>query len=261
MAKPGEIIIELRAKELGLELEKLSIELERELNDAVESVANAAYAKIIAKAQNELSETRATYLKDLRFDQIGTNSYLITLEGDFSTKIEDGFGSYSIKDQLLGSNKKVSVGSRSGKPWVQQSTKGTKFAHVPFEKKPFSKAPKGNDMSAIIRQLTIKNTQGRKQRLTSVFKTPAGTPLEGKVAVVTGTSVKDLEGLIKYQHVRETKSGKQKVESFYVNYRTVSDKPGTADWKHPGWRGLKSFQEVEEWTKEQIDNILKDFLA
>jgi len=259
MAKPGEIVIELRATELNLSLDNLAAELEEQFQEDIKNVANAAYAQILQQAQNKLNSTRLDYIKGLRLDIIDNNSYVISLDGDLAKSIEDGMApNANLKQQMLSSTTTVSTGSRAGQPWVRNPTGKNRYASVPFERKPFSKAPQAADMGALIRKMTAYNAEGQKQKITKIFNDPSGNPLTGNrpVAIAKDASIKNLEGLVKYQ--RKTKSGK--IASFYVNYRTVSDN-GKASWSHPGTPGLNAFPDAEKYIQEQIDIILQNYLS
>lgn len=261
MAKKGEIILEVRAEELGLQMDKLAEESEYQMKQAIGDIANAAHAMIIAKAQAELHTTRLDYLKHLTFERLDEDTYLINLDGDYANKLEAGYAAFDMKPGMLASKKIVEVGSRAGKPWVQKAEDGHRYAYVPLERQPFSKAPQARDMADAIKQLTAFNREGREQKITKLFKDPNGKVLEGAVAVARNTGIKDLEGLVKYQKTyTNEKTGKQTTQSIYINYRVVSEAAGSAEWKHPGFPGLKAFEDAERFVETEIDNILKHFL-
>lgn len=252
----ADINIKFRAAELGKSLENLAYEVQQELDQAIKDTANAAYATIVAKAQADLNSTRADYLKGLSFEELGNNTYLITLEGDWANALEKGFSGFDIREWMLSSEKVVQVGTRTGQKWVQTGASGQKFAHVPFEHRPHSKAPKTSDLAQAIKKLQTHNRSGRLQKFTSIFKDDAGKPLEGRVASIK--KVKDfpqLDGITKYQKIYKNEStGKQSVQSVYMTFRTVSE--AAESWRHPGFEGLRAFDEAEKWVEEQIDTII-----
>ena len=264
--KNGTIDLNIKADDLGLSFENLSSAMESEFNQAISDVAHMVHANIVAKATTELSGLRQDYLKGLSFDKIGENSYVIGLEGEWANKIESGFPSYSIRDAMMKSQKNVEVGSRAGQPWVQrsQAEDNHKYAHVPFEHKPFSKESKSQNLADAIKKLQARNMSGAKQKLTQIFKDPSGKALQGKVASVktaevNGVHYKDLDGLVKYQKTYKNKKGKETTQSIYMTYRTVSEVG--KDWKHPGYDGLGAFPEAEQAAEAAIDRILKMFLG
>lgn len=255
----AKIDISIEAEKLGLALDNLAKDLQAEFEYAISNTAHAAYAQIVAKAQSELDSTRLDYLKGLQFDQVGENEYIIMLSTPEANKLEQGYAPFDLKPGLLGSKKTVAVGSRSGMPWVRTSKTGKKYAAVPFSHRPFS-GKGSSDMQQILRKFTTKNTQGRKQRVTQIFKDPAGNPLEGKVAALKNTGHTDLEGLVKYQkNYINQQSGKITTQSLYVTYRMVSE--DSQGWQHPGYAGLQAFSEAEAYVQEEIQRILQDFLS
>lgn len=239
-------------------LENLPLAIEAEFNQAVKDIAYAAYASIMAKAQAELNSTRQDYLKGLDITDLGDNSYLISLDGIWANKIEDGFASYDLTEVLLRSNKIVDVGRRTGYPWVQEAKDGHKYAYVPMQRNPHSKAPKNADMAAAIREMTAMNAKGRKQKLTATFKDALGNPLEGKVAMGKSTDPR-LDNLVKYQKAYTNDKGKQTTQSIYINYRCVSE--NGKSWIHPGYKGLLAFQAAEQEIEQQLNNIVRVLLG
>lgn len=247
-------------KKLSKSLENIEPSVEEELNSAIQDIAYATHAAIVAKAQAELNRTRQDYLKGLEFIELGDNSFVISLKGEWASMLEDGFPSYDQTTKLLGSKKVVQVGSRAGQPWVQEAqSDGHKFARVPMEKQPFSKAAGASELADSIKKMTAVNMQGRKQKITSIFKDLEGNPLQGKVA--TGRSKNPmLDQLVKYQKTyTNAGSGKTTTQSVYVNYRTISE-IGDA-WIHPGYKGLHAFADAEKYVEEQLDKIIKDLLG
>ncbi len=261
MTKQIELSVGDSLKQLEKSLEGLAPAVEAEINSAVKDVAYAAYATIMAKAQAELHSTRQDYIKGLEFIDLGDNNFVISLDGELANHLEDGYPSFNMVPKMLASSKIVEVGSRAGQSWVQSSSpKGNKpshkFAHVPFERKPFS-AEGTSNMADAIKAMTATNSRGRKQKITSIFKDEGGTPLEGKVAIAKSDNPL-LNGLVKYQKKYINDKGEETVQSVYINYRTISEngKP----WMHPGWKGLKAFEEAEKEIVKQLDQIIKTLL-
>lgn len=251
-----DINVRFRAAALGKSLENLANEVQDELNKAIEETANAAYSSILIDAQSKLNSSRHDYIRGLTINKIGENSHIITLEGAFPNALEEGYSGFDMRSKMLASEHVVGVGSRAGQPWVQQGAQGQKFAHVPFERRPYSKEAKSADLNQAIRKLTARNLSGRDQRFTSIFKTAAGDPLSGRVASVKKVKgFPELEGITKYQKVYKNEStGKQTVQSVYMTFRTISEHGPS--WRHPGFEGIHAFDEAEKWVEQQIDNII-----
>ena len=247
--------LKFRADELGKSIAGIGKQLEDELDSAVADLAHGAYAKIAADAQSKIGnpDSRQEYLKGLEILELGSGSYLVTLQGERANKLEEGYDSYSLKESLLSSNKVVQVGPRAGQPWVQKNQEnGQKFAHVPISMRPASKEA-GNDLGKEIQAMMGKNNQGRQQRITKIFRDATGKPIEGRVA--SGISDNPLlDKVTKYQKV--SKNGN--VSSTYINYRTVAE--SSSGWQHPGHDGYNLFKDAEEWVAAELDNIIGTLL-
>jgi hypothetical protein len=252
----SDISFKFRAEQLGKTIENLAPQVEEEINAAVKNLAHAAYTAMTAKIQNMTmnQKNRQDYLKALNFTDLGNDSYLISLDGDWANKLEKGFGSYSIRDALLKSTKTVGVGSRAGQPWVRTAKDGHKWAVVPFEHKPHAN-PTG-DLGKDIKNLMAKGQNGVVQPLSKTFKSPDGKPMSGKVATVgaADTNNPNLANLTKYQYVHP--SGK--VSSVYMTFRAVSETG--KDWIHPGHSGYQLFKEAQDFVEKEMDNIIQTLL-
>jgi hypothetical protein len=252
----ADISLKLIAEQLGKSLENLAPLVEQELNMAVKNVAHAAYTAMVAKMQgmNADPKNRSDYLKALRFKTLGNDQYLIYLDGEAADRLEKGFAAYSIRELMLKSTKTVSVGSRSGKPWVQKGAQGQKYAHVPFEHKQNDKPSKTGDLATDLKQMTAMNAKGEQQKLSKVFKDIDGNPINGKVATIKEAFNAKFDNLVKYQYVHP--SGK--VSSVYMTYRTVSE--NGKDWRHPGFKGYQIFKEIELVVEQQLQDVIKTIL-
>jgi hypothetical protein len=246
----ADISFKIKADALGKSLENLAPRIEEEINRAVRSLTNAAYTAMIAQVQSMSSTHRSEYLKALKFKDVGNDSYLIYLDGEWANKLEQGFGGYSIKDVLLKSTKVVEVGSRAGEPWVRKAKDGHKYAAVPFEHKMNTKGSKGGDLGTDIKQMWAMNSKGKPQKLSSIFKDIDGKPISGKVAVVNDK----FKGLTKYQYVHPSGA----VSSVYMTYRMVSETG--KDWIHPGSPGAQLFAEAEKYLDQEMENLVKTIL-
>lgn len=256
----SEINIKLKADALGKALQDLSHEVADQLEQDVKKVVEVGYASIVGSAELALHGTRQDYLSGLKLHTLGENEYLIMLEGDFPNSLEHGFSGFDVKQGMLKSKKVVAVGPRAGAPWVQQASDGHKFAHVPFQQRPFSREAKSGDMGSAIRKLKAFNRQGMEQSFTKLFTDESGSPLEGKVAVVNKVKgFPELDRITKYQKIyKNEKTGAEAVQSIYMTFRTVSENGGS--WQHPGFKGLKAFDDAEKWIDSQIDEILNRLL-
>lgn len=252
-----EISLNIAAEELGVSLRGLSNTLERELLDAVKDIALGAKATIISELQNRKTPPvkRAAYLKALKLYKI-PNGYILLLESSWANSLEEGTPGFSMRDLLLKSAKTIFQGKNAGLPFVKTSKEGKKYAHVPMQKKPFSKDPMVGDLNADIQKLSVYNAQGRKQKLTKTFKDLEGNRIIGRVASVDGFDLENkginnenLVGLTKYQDEKS---------SFYAVFRTVSENGGP--WQKGGSPGYSLFKAAEKYATSEMKNIVKKLL-
>lgn len=269
MAKDNEFILKFETADLRKQIELKGDELVGQIQEAVRDVALAAYAHIVSRAQKDLNKTRLDYLKGLKFDTLGDDTYLIYLDGKFPNAIEDGWAPFPMKEHLLGSKKIVNVGSRAGEPWVQKTKDGKRFAHVPLEQKPYAKTEGASDMASLLKNLKVENSRGRLQKMTSIFKDDSGNPVQGRAATyrisaadkAKGLGIKGLEGVTKYQKTYENPhTGKKTTQSIYLLFRTVSDRSPASAWYNKGFSGLNAFKEAEAIVERELDNILKSLM-
>ena len=250
-----DISLKVIADKFGKSLDALADSVEVELQEAVKNVATQAYGHAIAQVQAMKAGDyhKKAYLKGLNLQALGDDSYLISLEGDWANKLEGGIAPYDMKEILLASKKIVGVGSRAGEPWVQISQEGNRYAHVPFQHRPFSANKLTGNLESDILKMTAMNAKGRQQKITKLFKDEFGNPLSGKVAKARSDNPQ-LDNLVKYQHIYE--SGK--VQSIYMTFRTISD--ASSGWQNPGVPAFAIFKELEDYVEAELANIVKVLL-
>ncbi|SRR6266481_261694 len=248
----ADLSLKIKAEKLGKSLENLAPLVEEEINNAIKNLANAAYTSMISQIQNMNLDprNRKDYLSGLKFNKLGNDSYLISLDNAWANKLENGFGGYSIRDELLKSKKIVGVGSRSGLPWVRTAKDGHKYAAVPMRHRVSS--GKTGDLGEEIKKMYAQNAKGESQKLTKIFKDVDGNPIKGKVATVGGEG--NLAGLTKFQSISD--SGK--VSSLYLTFRMVSETG--KDWVSKGKKGYHLFKKAEDYVDKEMDNIIATLL-
>jgi hypothetical protein len=237
----SKLYLDVKAKELGKSLENISEFVKADLENALEGLVYTIYNQGVVYAQQRLNKTRLQYLNSYHYQKMGDNIYLIYLD-DETNYLEDGYNSFDMKPGLLNGPK--SRLSKDGK---------SRYNTVPFHHMPYSKAPASMAQQQIRQNLldTIK-----RHKLDEVFKSAAGKPLEGVVARLKGKDMAaNLQGLVKIQKVYD-----KKVEGHYMTFRRVSSKSDPSKWIHPGWKGAKIFDSLEEFSNEKIEEILNTIL-
>lgn len=243
--------LKMTAEELGKEFGMIAEGLDAEIQAAVANIAHSTHSAIIARLQadSHSAKNRQDYLRGLNINRLGDDAWLISLDGEWANKLEEGYEPYSMPKVLLKSNKVVQIGSRAGQPWARTAKAGHKYAAVPFEHKPFSKEPALGDLAKDLKKLTAKNMAGVEQRITKRFKDLEGNVVTGKVAVVEKANNPNFEGLVKYQHQYENT-----VQSTYMTFRMISE--NSTGWQHPGADGYHYFKEAEAYVEKELENII-----
>ena len=248
-------------EKFGKSMEGLSNELTQLANNAIGEVAFETRRAILQKASEKLHSTYKDYEKALDIRPIDANSYLISLTTDWANTLEEGYGPYNMRESMLSSHSNVSIGRRAGQPWVQHTKDrpghpSHRYAYVPFEKHPHSKAPQNADMAAGIKSMMATNAAGAQQRITEIFRDAEGNALHGIKPVAIGKSDNPfLNNLVKYQHKVVSKSGKESIHNVYVNYKIISDL--STNWNNKGFEGLKAFPDAAAAIPGQLDAIVQ----
>ena len=239
-----EININLRAKQLGVDLYKVSDAMVQNFNEALKNLAKATYAEMVEQAKQTLVTSREDYLKDLEFDEIGKNTYMIWLEGA-SNYIEDGWNPFNQVPGLVNG------------PKSKSSKSGYRYNIVPFRHQPYAKSKaKANVQDLRTALQGVIKTHGLKK----IFKKEDGTPKTGIVAKVTGLGMENLEGVVKIQGQYD-----KAVQSMYYTFRGVSNDPQSktmreGKWKHPGYGGFKLFEKTSAFLEKEVDKIILKIL-
>lgn len=237
---------------------------------AVQLIAKQAHQFIgneVKAMQNASPDNRKAYDQALDLSETGENTWTISLQSDWANQLESGFQPAG-RDQLLASKKMVSVGSRAGKPWVQITKEGTKgrgasktivpghkFAHVPFDHKPYSGETfrGGGDLAKDLAKIKVLNqATGEMQPFTKTFADNEGRNLIGKVAQLAEVPGwgKNLNNLNKYQEPYANTT-----QSVYLTFRTVSE--NSKGWNPRYFGGYQVFPKAEKWAQEQVNEVVK----
>ena len=93
----AQLTLEMKAEELGKSLENLAPALESELRSAVANLANAAYASMVSQIQAMSMDpkNRQDYLRGLKLDTLSEDSFILSLDGEWANKLEQGFAAWA----------------------------------------------------------------------------------------------------------------------------------------------------------------------
>lgn len=253
------IDVQVIARDAQIKLESISAEMEAQFQVALRKVVTAAYNETKRLATERLKTTQKDYLKALRFDILGPNTYLIQLSDDDKQEhglppswLEGGFAAFDMKPGML-------KGPRS-----RAAKGGGRYNIIPFKHSP-SATP--TTMGQAIQQQGLKSII-REKKLSQISRDANGKPKDGIVARlnpgtkygqmsdktkrILGTNAKNLEGLVKVQ-----KNYGKATQSQYFTFRVVSSKSKASSWLHPGFEGAHIFPTVERYIGQEIRKVME----
>lgn len=68
-----------------------------------------------------------------------------------------------------------------------------------------------------------------------------------------------LSGITKFQYAQKNRNGSTTVKAAYMTFRIVSNNPKYAGkWIHPGFAGVKAFDQVHVWAEHRFEQILNE---
>lgn len=204
-------------------------------------------------ANDKLNSTRDPFLAAVNSTM---NNYMlvVTLDEDdwLANAVESGADPFSMKDTHLKSGK--ARWSKPGKDGVSY-----KYLRVPIGKEANAK-PGGTDKAKMfqkkINEVMMKPQFGM-ARLKSMMD---GTVVESQKVL---TSDPDLGGLYRvrqFDSPAEYHGGNKKPKWNLVMFRTISERPFTSKWEHPGIHPAGIFKETQSWLSANADAMLDTFL-
>lgn len=236
-----------------LSLQGIKEETELALSKAAEELALQTHAKILEYAQEDLKSLRSTYVEALKFQQISSNVWMISLDKS-AMFIEEGLpAGFDMLPGLLNSPKaKVGKNGRyisvpfeqnprpqdmanNAKELNQAVRKELKKQGVPYKK--LERDEQGNPKLGLLHSFDF-GTPKKTQNGPYQGHGPVGQPRQGK----TGTPF--LEGIRVYQKEIKTPKGIE-VKRAIMTFRTASE--NSDGWKHPGLKPLHAFERASAW--------------
>lgn len=198
-------------------------ELDKAIQVALEASLNTARNAWIGIAQKELKSSREAYINAITGVEVSPGRGSISLVGDFPCMIEEGFAPYDMKDGF----------SRSS--YRKKGRSGQWYMRVPF------------------RHYTSGHTNVMPKKVLNLArKLQNGEIIDSSIlrdlGVEPGISWTGYaHRATKYDGLRRVVKdyGKTK-RSTYQTFRTVSENSPGNSWIHPGYKGLKALDKVEE---------------
>lgn len=232
-------------------LEEFRKQLQRELNQAVEHLADMTFEKTLELAGNKLHSTFSIYKDNLSSRKEGAGVYIVSLDQK-AMWIEEGLPpNFDLKPGLL----------KNGKT----SKNGHRYAIVPFKhnKGPSKQTPKAQELTDQIKKvLKQENIPFAK-----IEKDAYGSPKIGLLHKIDIESdkptAKASTGALQGLRIYQNKDAKGKVSRGIYTFRTVTDGPNSADkWIHPGLDAKLFMDQAFDWAMKTFDTeILPQLLS
>ena len=246
--------------------EKQNIEqnLEKIARDIVRTKIEQAVFAIVLQSVDDPS-IAASYIASFKVIPIGNKNII---QFNPSTPVvgylESGIRPFSMKEKLL------TTGS------VKISKKGFPYKTVPLKHDVSSPDARMDVLQRISSKtvsvssektvLTSKEMEIRAQ-INSVLQKAKFSFLENAkgaegqtIKRFIATNPLDIGGLIKEETFQAGAKTSKPTKTKYVIFRTVSAKPGSADWYHPGFSGKDIYSKILNWQSDNEEAIFSETL-
>lgn len=209
--------------------------------------------KITAVAGDKLHSTREEFLGAVNTTM---NNYVLLVELDpdnfIANAVEGGLNPFSMKETHL-----KSPNAKWGKP--DKNGVSYKYLRIPIGKTKDGHGggtPKSQKIQEKINQVMNKPQFGMAKLKTMVD----GTVMESQKILTVDNDIQGLYRVRKFTDADHYRGAKAKPKWNLVMFRTMSERPFTAAWEHPGIPPANIFKEVESWLKANVDAMLDTFL-
>lgn len=109
-------------------------------------------------------------------------------------------------------------------------------------------------IKSVIDQRKFKLVRAEKSRETGKF-----TTVERYTGAVPNANLKGLTRVREYAGAE--KSGSPASSAYFI-FRVASEKQdANTRWRHPGFKGANIFPDLERWSNQQLEQILKEFFG
>lgn len=217
-----------------------------EVADEVTTKETQAALSTIVISEIGDNDTAIQYIESFRIENLSQEKRIVRFvaASEKIKSLEIGIKSFSIKDRMLS----------AGKPGVKVSKQGFLYRTIPIsqeeEKTGKKVSEKQQKTQAQIRDILASANFSLKM----AFKNKESNEY---------TVVDKAPGLARTR-VFESKeafvAGKKAKKSNTVVFRTMSNKPGTSEWKHPGIPGKNIKNQIDRWLVTNEDAIFNDVL-
>jgi len=239
--------ISLKAKleELGIQIKDLTADIAQHMYVVIARLANLTYNKAVEMTNDRLHGTRQDYINALHLQEEGTGIFVVYLD-PVANHLEEGYPPFAMLPKLAqGPKSKV-------------SKEGHRYVRIPMRQKmsPINpQSTKQKDFAEALKSV-VKSRRFKKVKEGVSPKTGKFTTIE---RLVDKDVPKHLKGLTRVREYKK-EGDKKPASSAYFTFRTASEKQDpNSHWFHPGFRGANLWPDLEKWTEQELDKIVRDF--
>lgn len=209
--------------------------------------------KIRSLAEDKLNSTRQEYLDAVNVSMV---NYLLVVELDednwLANAVESGADPFNMKQTHLKSPK-----ARWSKPDKKTGVR-YKYMRIPMGKKVGANpgTEKGKALQKKINQVMMKPQFGL-SRLKTMMD---GSVIQSQQVMSSDPDLQGLYRVRQFSSAEEFHGGKRRPQWGLVLFRTMSEKPFTSKWEHPGIKPANIFKETDNWLKAHAEDMLDTFL-
>ena len=210
--------------------------------------------KINDLAADRLNSSRGAFLGAVK---VNMSDYVLVIDLDkddwLANAVETGADPFSMKEGLLRSSKaKYGKADKYGVSW--------KYVRVPIGKKKDGEGG-GTDKSKALQQ-----------KINQVMLQPAfgprrlkqqtdGSVFESQRILTSDPDLKGLYRVRKFDNSKDVHNTNKRPKYGLVMFRTVSERPGSAEWKHPGIAPANILKDTEKWLNTNAEQMLDTFIG
>lgn len=248
----------------AVEKQEIQSELEKITREIVKTRIEQAIFAIVVQSVDD-PNIAANYIASFKVFSAGRdNTVYFSPSTPVINYIETGVKPFSMKEKLLSSGS------------VKISKEGFPYKTVPLTRKLASPNAKMDTMQRVAARtapiesvktvLTSKEIE-MQSRINSVLQKTKFSFLED-ARDAQGRTIRrsiasestDIGTLIKEETFESTLRQNKIVGTKYVIFRTISAKPGSSDWMHPGFSGKEIYAKILEWKDENEERIFSETL-
>lgn len=218
--------------------------IEEAAGNVVQRETEAAIAAIVISEVGD-NDTALQYIESFKIDKIANNKHQVRFvaTSERIRSMEIGIKPFSIKHHMLS----------TGRSGVKFSKDGFLYRTVPISK---------DTSEPVSNRATSKEKEIRKKidEILAQSKFAFRAALTNKKTGEYNVS-EAAPGMMRYSvydNRAAYESGKKSKRSRVVVFRTMSNRPGTSEWWHPGTKGRNIESKIEKWLFENEQQIFSE---